>query len=96
MTLESCASDCAGYTYFGVEYARECKHRHGCFGLILISFQVIVGTASLLALSLLPLAIAALRVLEIQLRSVERGIGSQFTKALGLELELPQLLVVAE
>jgi hypothetical protein len=25
MTLESCASDCAGYTYFGVEYGRECK-----------------------------------------------------------------------
>jgi len=24
MTLESCASDCAGYTYFGTEYGREC------------------------------------------------------------------------
>ncbi|CZR68739.1 related to glyoxal oxidase precursor [Phialocephala subalpina] len=24
MTIESCASDCAGYTYFGVEYGREC------------------------------------------------------------------------
>ncbi|KAL8370699.1 hypothetical protein RB595_000861 [Gaeumannomyces hyphopodioides] len=24
MTLEMCASVCAGYTYFGVEYAREC------------------------------------------------------------------------
>jgi len=26
MTLESCASDCAGYIYFGVEYGRECRH----------------------------------------------------------------------
>lgn len=26
MTLESCASDCAGYTYFGTEYGRECEH----------------------------------------------------------------------
>lgn len=24
MTLESCATDCTGYTYFGTEYAREC------------------------------------------------------------------------
>lgn len=24
MTLESCAAFCSGYTYFGVEYAREC------------------------------------------------------------------------
>jgi hypothetical protein len=24
MTLESCAADCAGYTYFGTEYGREC------------------------------------------------------------------------
>lgn len=24
MTLESCASDCAGFTYFGTEYGREC------------------------------------------------------------------------
>lgn len=24
MTLESCASFCANYTYFGTEYAREC------------------------------------------------------------------------
>ncbi|PMD52509.1 copper radical oxidase [Hyaloscypha bicolor E] len=24
MTLESCATDCAGYTYFGTEYGREC------------------------------------------------------------------------
>ncbi|WWC68300.1 uncharacterized protein I206_102224 [Kwoniella pini CBS 10737] len=24
MTIEACASTCAGYTYFGVEYAREC------------------------------------------------------------------------
>jgi hypothetical protein len=26
MTVESCASDCAGYTYFGVEYGRECRY----------------------------------------------------------------------
>src|SRR6266536_1989707 len=25
MTLESCASDCAGFTYFGSEYGRECE-----------------------------------------------------------------------
>ena len=25
MTLESCAAYCADYTYFGTEYARECK-----------------------------------------------------------------------
>jgi hypothetical protein len=24
MTLEECASDCAGYAYFGVEYGGEC------------------------------------------------------------------------
>ena len=24
MTLESCASDCAGYTFFGTEYGDEC------------------------------------------------------------------------
>jgi hypothetical protein len=24
MTLESCAKDCTGYTYFGTEYSREC------------------------------------------------------------------------
>jgi hypothetical protein len=24
MTLEECAGDCAGYTYFGVEYGGEC------------------------------------------------------------------------
>jgi len=24
MTVETCASNCAGYTYFGVEYGREC------------------------------------------------------------------------
>lgn len=26
MTLQSCASDCAAYTYFGTEYGRECKY----------------------------------------------------------------------
>jgi hypothetical protein len=25
MTLEECAADCAGYTYFGVEYGGECE-----------------------------------------------------------------------
>ena len=25
MTVESCASDCSGYTYFGTEYGRECR-----------------------------------------------------------------------
>ena len=25
MTLEKCASDCAGWAYFGVEYGGECK-----------------------------------------------------------------------
>lgn len=25
MTVESCASNCTGYTFFGVEYGRECK-----------------------------------------------------------------------
>jgi hypothetical protein len=25
MTVESCAASCAGYTYFGVEYGRECE-----------------------------------------------------------------------
>ncbi len=25
MTVESCASSCAAFTYFGVEYGRECK-----------------------------------------------------------------------
>jgi hypothetical protein len=25
MTVESCEASCAGYTYFGVEYGRECK-----------------------------------------------------------------------
>jgi hypothetical protein len=25
MTLESCASHCAGYQYFGTEYMRECE-----------------------------------------------------------------------
>ena len=25
MTVESCAANCAGYTYFGVEYGRDCK-----------------------------------------------------------------------
>jgi hypothetical protein len=35
MTLESCASDCAGYTYFGVEYARECWLPHLDFLLVL-------------------------------------------------------------
>jgi len=24
MTLEECATDCAGFTYFGVEYGGEC------------------------------------------------------------------------
>lgn len=25
MTLQSCATDCAAYTYFGTEYGRECE-----------------------------------------------------------------------
>jgi hypothetical protein len=25
MTLESCASFCSAYSYFGTEYGRECK-----------------------------------------------------------------------
>jgi hypothetical protein len=25
MTLEICAADCQGYTYFGIEYGGECK-----------------------------------------------------------------------
>jgi hypothetical protein len=25
MTVESCQASCAGYTYFGVEYGRECE-----------------------------------------------------------------------
>lgn len=28
MTLEICAADCQGYTYFGVEYGGECKFFH--------------------------------------------------------------------
>ena len=25
MTIQSCQADCAGYTYFGTEYGRECE-----------------------------------------------------------------------
>lgn len=25
MTIQTCQADCAGYTYFGTEYGRECK-----------------------------------------------------------------------
>jgi len=47
MTLESCEADCAGYTYFGTEYSRECKQPTTHFPkLFLTNFQAIVGTAS--------------------------------------------------
>jgi len=38
MTLESCASDCAGYTYFGAEYGRECGQPLEYYLLILTIF----------------------------------------------------------
>ena len=31
MTVESCASDCEGYTYFGTEYGAECKSLQSLF-----------------------------------------------------------------
>ena len=77
MTLESCASDCAGYTYFGVEYGRECKHSSLIFSSDTDFVpEVIVETASQLGQLLLLLVIVLLRVLEIQLSFV--GLGTVF------------------
>lgn len=33
MTLESCASFCSGFNYFGTEYGRECKYPHSSWHL---------------------------------------------------------------
>jgi hypothetical protein len=42
MTIEECAANCAGSTYFGVEYGGECKYSHVCVTqYLLISSQVI-------------------------------------------------------
>jgi len=87
MTLESCATDCAGYTYFGTEYGRECR-------LVLSSFplsdayilQVTVEIVSLLALLLLLQVIVLLPVPEMLQRSAALGIVSQSTRK-GLDRE---------
>lgn len=50
MTLQSCAADCAGYTYFGTEYGRECEWMRLPSLLLLIVVKVTVAILSMPAL----------------------------------------------
>jgi hypothetical protein len=46
MTLELCAANCVGFTYFGTEYGRECKLTTSMYESKL-TIKVIAATASL-------------------------------------------------
>jgi hypothetical protein len=82
MTLESCALDCAGFTYFGTEYGRECeRHKHSTWSSSTKSkTQVTVVIHSVLVLQWHPPPIAALHVVVTQQRNAVQEIVFPYTK----------------
>lgn len=92
MTLESCASDCAGYTYFGTEYGRECDCTSSLssFEHLINEKQVIAEMLSALDRWSLPLQTAALHAEAMPMRNVEREIVSRSTRR-ELEAQLQEL-----
>lgn len=81
MTLEMCEEFCYPYSYFGVEYGRECESPHpqeGC-QYAHVSSQVIVATGSMLALTLQSTASVLSAALEIHWSSAALAIFSLAT-----------------